>query len=138
MDTAASVSGGRFRNITGTGQGYAIPVDTAISLVQQIRTGGGGNPNIQVGPRALLGVQINDGSRGATVVGTQAGGPAAGLGIVAGDVITSVGGVQVNSAASLQASILKHKPGDKVTVTWTDTAGTAHTGTATLVSGPPA
>jgi S1-C subfamily serine protease len=138
MDTAASVSGGRFRNITGTGQGYAIPIDTALTIVQQIRNGGGGNPNIQVGPRALLGVQINGTSGGATVVGTQAGGPAAGLGIVAGDVITSVGGVQVDSSQSLQAAILKHKPGDKVTVTWTDQAGTQHSGTATLVPGPPA
>jgi S1-C subfamily serine protease len=139
MDTAASVSGGRFRNITGTGQGYAIPIDTAINIVQQIRSGGGGNGNIQVGPRALLGVQISGStSGGATVVGTQAGGPAAGLGIVAGDVITSVGGVPVNSSASLQAAILKHKPGDKVVVVWTDQGGTQHTGTATLISGPPA
>jgi S1-C subfamily serine protease len=139
MDTAASVNGGRFRRFGGaTGQGYAIPIDTAMQIVEQIRNGGAGNGNIQTGQRALLGVGITDNGQGATVQTVQSGSPAESAGIVAGDVITSVGGAQVTSASSLQAAILKHKPGDRVSVTWDDSNGRSHSATVTLISGPPA
>jgi S1-C subfamily serine protease len=139
VDTAASVAGGRFRRFGATtGQGYAIPIDAAMQIVQQIRSGGGGNSNIQTGQRALLGVGITDSAQGATVTTVQAGSPAESAGIVAGDVITSVGGAQVTSASTLQSAILKHKPGDHVTVTWTDAAGKQHSASATLITGPPA
>jgi S1-C subfamily serine protease len=139
MDTAASVSGGRFRRFGGaTGQGYAIPIDAAMQVVQQIRSGGG-NGNVQTGQRALLGVEIGNGAQGGAVVqGVQPGGPAESAGIAAGDVITSVGGTQVDSATSLQAAILRHKPGDRVEVTWTASGGAQHSATVTLTSGPPA
>jgi len=136
MDTAASVAGGRFRFGGVAGQGYAIPISNAMSIVQQIRNGGG--PNINTGRRALLGVEIADSAQGATVQGVTAGGPAQQAGIGAGDVITSVGGVQVTSASSLQAAIIKHKPGDRVSVTWLDANGNQHSATVTLTTGPPA
>ncbi|HXA29087.1 MAG TPA: trypsin-like peptidase domain-containing protein [Candidatus Angelobacter sp.] len=141
MDTAASVSGGRFHRIGGTtGQGYAIPIDTAMQIVQQIRSGGGGNSNIQTGQRALIGVEISATATGtgATVAGVQPGSPAESAGIVAGDVITAVGGKSVTSASSLQAAVLTHKPGDRVSVTWVDPSGQQHSATVTLISGPPA
>jgi S1-C subfamily serine protease len=68
----------------------------------------------------------------------QPGGPAESAGIAAGDVITSVGGTQFDSATSLQAAILRHKPGDRVEVTWTASGGAQHSATVTLTSGPPA
>jgi len=138
MDTAASVAGGRFRFGGAAGQGYAIPIDTAMHIVEQIRSGDTSGGNIQTGGRALLGVEIADSGQGATVQGVQSGSPAENAGIAAGDVITSVGGVQVSSASSLQAAILKHKPGDRVEVTWTDASGGSHRATVTLISGPPA
>jgi S1-C subfamily serine protease len=140
MNTAASVSGGRFRRITGGGNGYAIPISTAMSIVQQIRAGGGGSASVQVGDRALLGVRISSTATatGASVVGVESGSPAASAGIVAGDVITSVGGSQVTSPATLQTAILAHKPGDTVKVTWVDAAGQQHSATVKLTTGPPA
>lgn len=138
MDTAASVAGGRFRFGGRAGEGYAIPIDTAMQIVDQIRNGGGGNGNIQTGRRALLGVEIADSAQGASVQGVQPGSPAESAGIGQGDVITSVGGQQVTSSASLQAAILKHKPGDRVDVTWLDASGGSHHATVTLISGPPA
>jgi S1-C subfamily serine protease len=138
MNTAASVGGGRFQRINGGGQGYAIPISTAMSIVNQIRSGTG-SPNVQVGDRALLGVHISNGTAaGASVVGVESGGPAAAAGIVAGDVITAIGGTAVNSAATLQNAILAHKPGDRVSVTWLDAAGAQHSATVTLTTGPPA
>jgi len=140
MDTAASVRGGRFRIGGAAGQGYAIPIDTAMEIVQQIRQGGGGNGNVNTGQRALLGVEISSTStaNGASVSGVQPGGPAEAAGITAGDVITSVGGTTVTSASTLQAAILTHKPGDHVAVTWVDSSGQRHSATVTLITGPPA
>ena len=44
MDTAAQVSGGRFARDTGSTNGYAIPISTAMSIVKSIETGGAGAP----------------------------------------------------------------------------------------------
>ena len=52
------------------------------------------------------------------IAGTVQGGAAAGAGIVAGDVITSVGGQAVTSANGLRDTLTAHHPGDSVKVTW--------------------
>ena len=74
--------------------------------------------------------------QGATVQSTLDGGPAAGAGITAGDVITSVGGTAVNSGSDLQATLRNYKPCQSVTVTWSDQAGQSHTAKVTLGTGP--
>ena len=89
----------------------------------------------------MLGVQVNDESlgssgRGATVVAATAGSPAAEAGITAGDVITSVNGTSVSSAAALTQLLATTDPGDKVTVGWTDSSGVAHTAQITLATAP--
>jgi S1-C subfamily serine protease len=42
----------------------------------------------------------------------------------------------VSTSAALRTAVAAHSPGDRVSVTWTDTNGTAHTATVTLVQGP--
>jgi S1-C subfamily serine protease len=75
---------------------------------------------------------------GATVEGTLSGSPAATAGLAAGDVITSVAGQSVTSSAQISSILSSDHPGDKVTVTWTDTEGQSHTASIALASGPAA
>ena len=75
---------------------------------------------------------------GATVEGTLSGSPAATAGLAAGDVITSVAGQTVTSPTQISTILSSDHPGDKVSVTWTDTSGASHTATITLASGPAA
>ena len=63
------------------------------------------------------------------------GGPAAGAGLRAGDVITALGGRTVSDPNSLVAAIAAHQPGDKVHVTVRRGSSTAHL-TVTLGTQP--
>jgi S1-C subfamily serine protease len=127
MDTAAS-SG-------GVVQGYAIPIATAEAIAAQIESGVD-DATIHHGYPAFLGVSLQDGGAGATVAGVLSGGPAAGAGISGGDVLTSVGGHAVTSAASLSSVLARYQPGDRVTVTWTTATGVERSATITLAAGP--
>jgi S1-C subfamily serine protease len=133
MDTAASAR--RFRFQAGSGVGFAIPINAAMSIVQQIRSGGGSSPNVQIGQRALLGVEVQDGNApGALVVGVQSGSPASSAGMVAGDLITSLGGKSVDSASALSAAIRAHHPNDRVQVVWEDQSSQRHSATVQLAA----
>ncbi|MFQ1000731.1 S1C family serine protease [Modestobacter sp. SSW1-42] len=127
MDTAAS-SGGAV-------QSYAIPIDTAMDLVGQVRDGVD-DATVHQGLPAFLGVSVADGTGGATIAGVVADGPADQAGIGAGDVVTAVGGTPVGSADDLTTALAAQDPGDEVGVTWTDAAGTSQTAAVTLVAGP--
>jgi len=150
MNTAASSGGGGFRLRTGSGEGYAVPIKTAVSVADQIRTGNGSG-DTHVGERAFLGVSIRSagtsgGSRGgsgasrssATVAGVQSNSPADNAGIQQGDTITSLAGKSTHSIDDLTSALAPHHPRDKVDVAWTDESGDHHTAQVTLASGPPA
>ena len=139
MDTAASTG---FSFQTQGNQGFAIPINTAMSIAKQIRAGKASS-TIHLGATAFLGVEVNTapsaaGTQGATISGTIPNGPAAGAGIGAGDVITSLGGSPVDSPNSLTNLIGRYHPGDRVSVQWTDPSGGTHTATVTLATGPAA
>ena len=147
MDSAAEVSGPRYRATSNLG--YAIQIDKALSIAQQIESGKASS-TIHLGLPAFLGVQTaapsqGQGRRGAaqapssdgaTIVGVEPNTPADSIGLAAGDTITAINGQTVNSASALTTALQPHKPGDQVTVTWTDTSGTSHTAKATLTTGP--
>src|SRR6202165_5266642 len=81
IDTAGQ-STGRVPANAGSTTGYAIPINAALSIAQQIESGGGAN--ITVGTRGILGVQVRDATTsGATVVGVQTASPADAAGIQA-------------------------------------------------------
>jgi S1-C subfamily serine protease len=115
---------------------FAIPINTALDIARQIQSGQS-SANVHIGERALLGVQVQQG-QGATVAAVQPGGPAASAGLVAGDVIVSVGSTTITSVSDLTTALDRAHPGDKVSIGWTDTSGQRHTGTVQLVAGPPA
>jgi S1-C subfamily serine protease len=148
MNTAAS-SGGGFRLRAGSGTGYAVPIKTAMSVADQIKSGEGSG-DTHVGERAFLGVSIRSqgtgsGSRngsasrsGAIVGSVQSGSPADDAGLRQGDTITSLAGKSTSSIDDLTSALAPHHPRDKVEVGWTDNSGDRHTAQVTLASGPPA
>jgi S1-C subfamily serine protease len=139
VDTAAS-EGFSFRGGTGStgAAGFATPIATARTVVDDI-DGGRAVGGIHIGPTAMLGLQVavdQFGTPGALVVGVVDGTPAARAGLVAGDLITSFDGRPVPGPGELTAMVTGHRPGDRVTLRWTDPAGAGHSGTVTLAAGP--
>jgi S1-C subfamily serine protease len=151
MNTAASTGGGfRLRTGSGSGEGYAVPIKTAMSVADQIKSGQGSG-DTHVGQRAFLGVSIRttgsqSGPRGGSpstrsgaIVGdVQSGSPADDAGLQQGDTITSLAGKSISSIDDLTSALAPHHPHDKVDVGWTDNSGGHHTAQVTLASGPPA
>jgi S1-C subfamily serine protease len=142
MNTAAA-GGGRFNSQVGSNVGFAIPIDNAVNIVSQIRTGKN-TDKVYIGDRALLGVQVaalNGQSApvntGALVEGVQGNTGASDAGIVAGDVVVSLNGKPVTDPASLRLALVKFHPGDSVSVGWVDSAGTRHDQSVKLIVGPP-
>jgi S1-C subfamily serine protease len=147
MDTAAS-SGYSFQSpgsqATAT-QAYAIPINEALSIANQIKAGTT-SADVHIGATAFLGVEVQpatgnfggQATSGVTIDGTLSGSPAANAGLTQGDVITAVAGQSIADSHALSQALVKYHPGDSISVTWTDTSGQSHTSTLTLASGPAA
>jgi len=144
LDTAASVAT-RFRPASNAG--FAIPITSALAVVDQIRTGSP-TETVQIGQPAFIGVQVQfvDGSQdpggvapagaGALITGLVSGAPAELAGLEVGDVIVSVDDKAVETPSSLTSILHAHRPGDRVVVGWVDQAGQDHAATLRLATGP--
>ncbi|WP_280480306.1 S1C family serine protease [Nocardia cyriacigeorgica] len=100
------------------GLGFAIPVDQARRVAEElIKTGHA--------TYAQIGIKVprNDTVRGARVLEVTPDGPAAKAGIPAGVVITRVDDRTIDSGDALVAAVRSSRPGDKVSVTYTDEQG---------------
>ncbi len=113
--------------------GYAVPIAKVLHVADDLENGVTSS-RYDYGSPAFLGIAL--GRTGTTVQGVYQGTAAAGTGLAAGDRITAVGSTQVRSATQLHDAISQRSPGDQVGITWTDTAGTSHTATVTLGTGP--
>jgi len=139
MNTAASV---RFTFRQGRSGGYAIPINRAAAIAKQIEAGRR-SATVHVGPTAFLGVALAPPSStgnpiaGGLVGGVLSGSPADRVGLVPGDVITSLDEHAARSPLALVNLLLRKRPGDKVAVVWIDRAGSRRSATATLANGPP-
>ncbi len=139
----ASLSSGSSSAQSGSiGVGFAIPIDQAHRIAQEIISTGQAT-------HAVLGASVGDApdpsvpdpsqaaqaglSVGAKIASVTSGGGAAGAGLAAGDVITKVGSTPVASADALIATIRSATPGSKVTVTYQRSSET-RTATVTLGS----
>ena len=88
-----------------------------------------------------IGGSINGSGGGSTGSGVAISGvvpnsAAAGAGLAAGDQITSVAGHAVTSSTQIQSVLGNYRPGDKISISWTDQSGQSHTATVTLTPGP--
>ena len=167
MDTAAGSSDAVQGQSSTATQAYAIPINEAVSIAQQIESGTT-TADVHIGATAFLGLELGgsssnsdgsgvfggfggsdgsgsvggqnsqNGTTGVTIAGTVSGSSAANAGLVQGDTITAIGGQSVNSAEDIAHSLVKYHPGNSVSVTWVDQSGQSHTTTVTLASGPTA
>lgn len=139
--TAGSAGGAAAGDSTTLVDGFAIPIDQARSIAQQI-IDGRSSSTVHIGGTAFLGVQLAAGSpRGTAATGAQVarvvtGSAAERAGIKEGDVLTAVDGRSVTSPESLRTAVAAHRPGDTVKVAWTDAAGKRHSASVRLGSGP--
>jgi S1-C subfamily serine protease len=121
-------------------QGFAIPINAALSVAGQIEAGQGSS-TVHIGATGFLGLAISgqQGNVGGVALeGTRPGTPAADAGLTSGDVVTALDGKTVSSGTDIQEILVGHHPGDNVSIAWTDNAGQAHTATVTLATGPAA
>lgn len=124
-------------------QAYSIPINSALWIARQIEAGNGSS-TIHIGVAALLGVEVEPPSAavsgstesGAYIVEIVPGSPAAAAGLAVGDVIKTFDGQTISTPAELTTVMNPLHPGDRATVTYTNSSG-QHTTTVTLTAGPP-
>jgi serine protease Do len=120
------------------GEGFAIPINDAMAVAGQIRSGAPSG-SVHIGPPVLLGVGVStrpSRTTGIIVRDVMVDGPADRAGVAIGDVITSLDGTSLDSATTLTDVLDRHYPGDVVDLTWIDRGGAQRTGKAALVPGP--
>jgi S1-C subfamily serine protease len=152
MNTAANILGSDRQTTT---IGFAIPINHAVSLANQIAAGRA-SATVHIGLAGFLGINVADanspgdcaangggfgggGFGGGSPVGAGAlicqvfpGTPADSAGLTSGDVITSINGKSVGSADTLTTLMAAAHPGDQLALTYVDANGDTHSASATL------
>ncbi|WP_275967502.1 S1C family serine protease [Pseudonocardia abyssalis] len=119
INSAIATVGGSGSGRSGSiGLGFAIPIDQAARIADQLaRTG--------QATRAVLGVALRDATpTGAELTRVQAGGAADQAGLQVGDVVTAIDDRPVGTADALAATINSRAPGTASTLAVTGPAGT--------------
>jgi serine protease Do len=134
VTTAATVN---FRMGPG-GSGFAIPINDAMAVANQIRSQMP-TDTVHIGPPTLLGVGVSTRDQqqslpGVVIHEVLQGGPASHAGLASGDVLLTIDGIQLDSANALTTLLDRHYSGDVVDLVWIDRAGQQRTGKATLAS----
>lgn len=100
------------------GLGFAIPVDLARNVAQQLVEG-------KTVEHARIGVTVTPATEedeltgiGAEIREVEDGGAGDNAGLQAGDIITALNGIPVASSSALVASVRGHQPGDVVEITY--------------------
>lgn len=112
VDTGQGSTGG----VQAYGLGFAIPIDTARRVANELLADGHATKPV-LGVSGSLEAQNDNGVAGARLTSVESGGAADAAGIKAGDVITKVGDAMIGNYADLMAQILTHAPGQTVPVT---------------------
>ena len=156
IDTAANTGSGFGQTTTPATTGFAIPIDHAVTIADQI-AGGHASATVHIGLAGFMGINVADASSGscsdsggggggfgngfgitspvnsgALICQVFAGTPAQSAGLVAGDVVTSVNGSAVDTANGLTGLMATDHPGDRLTIGYVDKNSARHTTTVTL------
>lgn len=126
--TLGAAAGGQSGSI---GLGFAIPVDQAKWIVDQLVANGEAS-------HAQLGVSVGDATGevlGAELQRVEAGTTAADAGLQDGDIVTGFNGQAIDSADSLVAAVRSIEPGSSVTIEYVR-GGATKTATATIGEAP--
>jgi serine protease Do len=126
IDSLGEVVGITNAKLVATGVenvGYAISIKTALPVIQQlIQTGKVSRPYLGVGLQdvtpqlaSIYGLAVKE---GALVTQVDPGGPAAGAGLKAGDVIVTVNNTNITSAADAIQAILSSKIGQQISIAY--------------------
>jgi S1-C subfamily serine protease len=153
MDTAANSSSG-FGGYSAATTGFAIPINTAVSIADSINSRKA-SATVHIGLAGFMGVNVADASSpsdcssggdgfggfggfsspvnsGALICQVYPNSPAATAGLASGDVITSVNGTAISSADGLTALTAASHPGDQFAINYVDQYGTKHSTKANL------
>lgn len=111
----SSIRTAGFGSAGSIGLGFAIPVDQALPIIQQLIAG-------ETPTHGRLGVRVSDVveqpyATGALIVEVEKGGPAAKAGLKADDIVIKVNDVVIDGMESLVALIRGHRPDETVTLT---------------------
>lgn len=139
VDTAGNADPDPARENPAQPRSFAVPIDDAMAVVDQIRTGKTSG-TVRVGPTPLLGISVRDHRGtpgGAEVVWVSFSTPADDAGLRPGDVIVSFDGDPIGSSADLTRTMMAEHPGDRVEIGWLDADGGRRAATVILESGPP-
>ena len=131
IDSAIRTSGDSTGQGGSIGLGFAIPIDEAMPVIQQMLAG-------ETPTHARLGITVSDvqqqagelPAEGAQVQEVTNGSTADQAGLEKGDVITKLDDTLITDSDSLVATIRAYRPGDQVTVTYRRDGDEEH---ATLV-----
>ncbi len=146
ITTAGQTSGNPNQQQTSSTIGFAIPINKAMQIVSQIRSGAG--PNIHIGLAAQLGVAVypsvpviqngtgvdctsSRATTGAWVSGVTAN-PAVSAGVTACGRITGIGGHTIATSSDLHNAMETFTVGQTVSLTWMDASAVSHSATVTL------
>lgn len=111
--------------------GYAIPVTVALDVVEQVLSGEE-TDSVSIGVDGALGIVVGTEQEQAVVIEVTPGSSAEQLGLRERDIVRTVDGQPVTSAAELSQIVNDHNVGDVITVEWTTEAGEDRSGEATL------
>ncbi|MCK9222694.1 MAG: trypsin-like peptidase domain-containing protein [Limnochordia bacterium] len=108
----------------GQGIGFAIPIDSAKDVMEQLKQygrvarlgalGGTLTPEIAKELGQRLGYEVP--SKGAYILSVREGSPAAEAGITSGDTVISVNGTPISTMDELVKKVRSHAPGDKLRI----------------------
>ena len=105
--------------------GYAVPIATAMDIVNQITSGNVTSDTIVLGRNPALGVTVAGGNvPGAQIVEVLKGSAADEAGLKEGDTVTAVDGTAITDASMLSSLIKEYQIGDTVTLKVTGQDGT--------------
>jgi S1-C subfamily serine protease len=131
---------------SGTISGYAIPIDSALSIAHQI-TANRSSSRVSIGLPGFIGVRVADASTGcssgtgavdsgALICSVLPGTAASRAGLSAGDVIRSVNGRSIASQADLSAATSGLHAGAVIGLGYVDISGKSQTAHLVLGKGP--